>query len=51
MIDALEEKTCTPCMGGIPPLSEEEAERFLARAPVASAFRWPSSKYAPRLCD
>jgi len=33
MVDALEEKTCTPCKGGIPPLSEEEAERFQAQVP------------------
>ena len=33
MVDALEEKACTPCKGGIPPLSEEEAERFQAQVP------------------
>lgn len=26
-------KTCTPCRGGIPPLSRAEAERYLARVP------------------
>ena len=28
MTDTLTAKTCTPCKGGIPPLSSEEAERF-----------------------
>lgn len=28
MVDSLAEKTCTPCKGGMPPLSLEEAERF-----------------------
>ena len=26
-------KTCAPCRGGVPPLTREEAERFLAEAP------------------
>jgi 4a-hydroxytetrahydrobiopterin dehydratase len=26
MLDALAEKTCTPCRGGIPPLTQEEAD-------------------------
>ena len=26
-------KTCTPCRGGVPPLTREEAERYLAEAP------------------
>lgn len=30
---ALTAKTCTPCQGGIPPLSREEAERYLTEAP------------------
>lgn len=30
---ALTAKTCTPCQGGIPPLSREEAERYLVEAP------------------
>ena len=29
----LAEKTCTPCRGGIPPLTREEAERLQAQAP------------------
>jgi|SRR6266851_5229343 4a-hydroxytetrahydrobiopterin dehydratase len=33
MIEALFDKTCTPCRGGIPPLTREEAEGLLAQAP------------------
>jgi 4a-hydroxytetrahydrobiopterin dehydratase len=33
MTDALAEKTCTPCRGGIPPLTPEEAEGYRAQAP------------------
>jgi 4a-hydroxytetrahydrobiopterin dehydratase len=33
MVEALVDKTCTPCRGGVPPLSPEEAERFHAQAP------------------
>ena len=33
MPDTLAAKSCTPCRGGIPPLSIEEAERFLVQAP------------------
>jgi 4a-hydroxytetrahydrobiopterin dehydratase len=33
MAEALIEKTCTPCRGGVPPLTREEAEAFLAQAP------------------
>jgi 4a-hydroxytetrahydrobiopterin dehydratase len=29
----LAEKTCTPCRGGVPPLSLEEAENFRVQAP------------------
>ena len=29
----LAQKTCTPCQGGIPPLSAEEASRYSAQAP------------------
>jgi 4a-hydroxytetrahydrobiopterin dehydratase len=31
--DALAEKTCTPCRGGIPPLARDEALRLQAQAP------------------
>jgi 4a-hydroxytetrahydrobiopterin dehydratase len=33
MADTLIEKTCTPCKGGIPPLTPEEAERFHTQVP------------------
>jgi len=33
MTATLVEKTCTPCRGGVPPLTREEAEGFLAQAP------------------
>jgi 4a-hydroxytetrahydrobiopterin dehydratase len=29
----LAEKTCTPCRGGVPPLTAEEAETYRAQAP------------------
>jgi 4a-hydroxytetrahydrobiopterin dehydratase len=32
MPDALAQKSCTPCRGGVPPLTREEAERLLAEA-------------------
>lgn len=33
MSDDLTTKTCTPCRGGIPPMTVEEAERWLASTP------------------
>ncbi len=33
MIAALAEKTCTPCRGGIPPLTPEEAEAYRVQVP------------------
>ncbi len=33
MTAMLAEKTCTPCRGGIPPLTAEEAETLRAQAP------------------
>jgi 4a-hydroxytetrahydrobiopterin dehydratase len=33
MTATLVEKTCTPCRGGVPPLTRQEAEAFLAQAP------------------
>jgi 4a-hydroxytetrahydrobiopterin dehydratase len=33
MNEDLLSKTCTPCRGGIPPLTTAEAERYLAQAP------------------
>ena len=31
MASALAEKTCTPCLGGVPPLTPAEAEGYCAR--------------------
>jgi 4a-hydroxytetrahydrobiopterin dehydratase len=33
MSEDLLSKTCTPCRGGVPPLTRAEAEDFLAQAP------------------
>jgi 4a-hydroxytetrahydrobiopterin dehydratase len=33
MTEALAEKTCTPCRGGIPPLTLQEAEDYRSQAP------------------
>jgi 4a-hydroxytetrahydrobiopterin dehydratase len=33
MTETLAEKTCTPCRGGIPPLTRDEAQRLQAQAP------------------
>ena len=33
MSETLAEKTCTPCRGGVPPLTRDEAQRFQAQAP------------------
>ena len=33
MSDDLRSKTCTPCRGGIPPLSKAQAESYLKQAP------------------
>ena len=33
MTEALVEKTCTPCRGGMPPLTRAEAEELLPQAP------------------
>jgi len=33
MPGSLAEKSCTPCRGGVPPLSESEAEAYRAQAP------------------
>jgi 4a-hydroxytetrahydrobiopterin dehydratase len=34
MTTSLAEKTCTPCRGGVPPLTRDEAERLHAQAPA-----------------
>jgi 4a-hydroxytetrahydrobiopterin dehydratase len=33
MVDTLAAKTCTPCKGGIPPLTPQEAEHFHVHVP------------------
>jgi 4a-hydroxytetrahydrobiopterin dehydratase len=33
MTGTLVEKTCTPCRGGVPPLTRDEAEKLQAQAP------------------
>ncbi|HJW63306.1 MAG TPA: 4a-hydroxytetrahydrobiopterin dehydratase, partial [Actinomycetes bacterium] len=33
MASALTEKTCTPCRGGVPPLTAEQATNYLKQAP------------------
>ena len=33
MVDTLVGKSCTPCKGGIPPLTAQEAERFHRQVP------------------
>jgi 4a-hydroxytetrahydrobiopterin dehydratase len=33
MSEILAEKTCTPCRGGVPPLTRDEAQRFQTLAP------------------
>jgi 4a-hydroxytetrahydrobiopterin dehydratase len=44
MIEALASKTCTPCRGGIPPLTREQAELFHAQA-----LDWQLSEEAHRI--
>ena len=38
MPSTLAEKSCTPCRGGVPPLTSEEAARYLAQAPEWGRF-------------
>src|SRR3954471_21764384 len=33
MAETLVEKVCTPCRGGVPPLTREEAERYQGQVP------------------
>src|SRR5271169_2916421 len=44
MTETFAEKTCTPCRGGIPPLTREQAELFHAQAPD-----WQLSEDAHRI--
>ena len=41
---SLTAKTCTPCRGGVPPLSRADAERLLAEVPG-----WTLGDYATRI--
>ena len=44
MTETLAEKTCTPCRGGIPPLTRDEAQRLQAQAPD-----WQLADDVPRI--
>ena len=33
MTDAIAQKTCTPCRGGVPPLTREAADGYLSQTP------------------
>jgi 4a-hydroxytetrahydrobiopterin dehydratase len=44
MASALAERTCTPCRGGIPPLTRDEAEYYRAQAPD-----WTLLEHATRI--
>lgn len=55
MAEALADKTCVPCRGGVPPLKGEELQRFLKQVPGWEAanehhlhreFRFPDFKQA-----
>jgi len=57
MTEALASKTCTPCRGGIPPLTREQAALFHAQAPdwqlaeeahrIERSFRFRNFREAP----
>src|SRR5262249_36124744 len=61
MAETLVEKTCTPCRGGIPPLTREEAERLHSQAPqwellddahrIARSFRFRNFREALNFVD
>ena len=44
MEQALEQKTCVPCRGGVPPLERSQAERLHAQVP-----EWALSENADRI--
>ena len=44
MDTALAEKTCTPCRGGVEPLTQQEAEQYLRQAP-----QWSLAEDAGRI--
>ncbi len=59
MTQTFAEKKCTPCRGGIPPLTREEAERFQSHTPnlelrddghrIERTFRFRNFREALRL--
>jgi 4a-hydroxytetrahydrobiopterin dehydratase len=60
-MEALVEKSCTPCRGGVPPLTAEEAESLSGQAPdwalqddaqrIERAFRFGNFREALRFVD
>lgn len=60
-MEALSEKKCTPCRGGVPPLTREEAEPLHAQAPewqllddahrIERRFRFPDFREALAFVD
>jgi hypothetical protein len=48
MTATLVEKTCTPCRGGVPPLTREEADSLRAQAPD---WALPDDAATPELPD
>ncbi|MGA6963918.1 MAG: hypothetical protein WBZ51_09880 [Xanthobacteraceae bacterium] len=49
MMDNLAEKTCTPCRGGIPPLTQADAERLHVQAPDWELRDETGQKFVGRL--
>ena len=47
MVDTLAAKTCTPCKGGIPPLTPQEAEHFHVHVPQGGARLRPGASNGP----
>ena len=47
MIDTLVAKTCTPCRGGIPPLTPQEAEHFHVHVPQWEYVTRPDASSGP----
>ena len=39
MTDGIAQKTCTPCRGGVAPLTQPEADGYLSQTPVGSFWR------------
>jgi pterin-4a-carbinolamine dehydratase len=59
MTEALANKSCTPCRGGVPPLTREHAEILLAQTPdwqlpeeahhIERSFRFRNFREAPEM--